>query len=89
MFSMDRIKSRLDKIEARLDDLENRILKIEITLENVISKKLDLIIEILSGVIDKQERYDIIETTIEIHENRISALENYMKKHNADFSVSQ
>ena len=70
-----KIEDKFTCVNERFDKLEHRATKIEIEIENVISQKLDLVIEILQGINERLDRYDKTEIKVEDHEKRIWALE--------------
>ena len=78
----DRMDGRFDKMDERVDKLDQRVVKQEVIQENVTSKKLDLILEILEGMNERLIRHDKTEKTVEDHERRIWALEQTVRSKN-------
>lgn len=72
---IDKLDGRMDKFETQIDDLHNEVKEVKLTIDNEISKKIDVLYD---GRIDEiRHRDEFIETVkkVENHEMRIHNLE--------------
>ncbi|WP_312692247.1 hypothetical protein [Caproiciproducens sp.] len=78
------ISDRLTSIESAVANLGERTSGIEVTLENDISKNLQLLTEGHSENVDKLQTLEIIEKIVEETSNKVDVMFKVIQEHSGD-----
>ena len=76
----EKIDRRFDKVELRLDTIGDYLHKLGIDFEDF-KKDQKLILEIVLSNQEELKKIGPLEKSVSNHENRISAVEHFVKKH--------
>ena len=79
---------KLDIILQKLDKMDNRITNIEMTLENVTNRNIQIIAEGHAGLNEKLDQAIKAENSIELTKIRVNILEGELKKINTQLNMA-
>ena len=75
------IKLGLQEAKADIQEIKERVTRIEITQENVILPRIQLLSEGHSGIVDRLERLDELPDQVEDIQTTVSVLKHVFKEH--------
>ena len=78
------IINRLDDLERGIDEVKERTIKIEITLENDISKKLGVLFDGHQLDSEKLSKIDTVEETIEETKSNVDVIFKVVQEHSRE-----
>ena len=76
----DKMDERSDKMDTQLDNMDNRMLKIELTQENIIIPRIQLLAEGHSEVVNKLRGLDELTERVEDIQNTVDVLKHIVVK---------
>ena len=76
----------LEKILNKLEAIDNRLMKVELTQENVVCRKIDLLAEGQQGMNEQLQKLDQLSKDMEEVKIKVSAVERVTKDHTSQIS---
>ena len=78
---MQEVKSDLQNVKSDLQEVKERVTRIELTQENVILPRIQLLAEGHNGIVDRLERLDELPDQVEDIQSTVSVLKHVFKEH--------